>query len=118
MGLRFRKNVSALPGKPDVVFPRQRLVVFCDGDFWHGRDWDSRAARLRKGHNASYWLKKIQANRDRDHRHTLELKALGWQVLRLWETDILKDPREAAQTVQLLLERIDADLHGRIGDRA
>ncbi len=59
-GLRFRKNVSVLPGKPDIVFQRSRVVVFCDGDFWHGRDWRKLSRTLNAGANASYWLQKIR----------------------------------------------------------
>src|ERR1700729_2873440 len=54
-GLRYRKNVRALPGKPDIVFSAARIAVFCDGDFWHGRDWHRLSRKLRTGTNASYW---------------------------------------------------------------
>ena len=99
MGLRFLKNVSSLPGKPDVVFPRQRVAVFCDGDFWHGRDWPSRRRKLLRGHNADYWVAKLQANRRRDRRHDRELERAGWHVVRLWESDVLRDPQGAAEAV-------------------
>jgi DNA mismatch endonuclease (patch repair protein) len=99
MRLRFRKNVTSLRGKPDIVFPRQRIVVFCDGDFWHGRNWRSRKRKLERGANASYWVAKIQANIKRDRRNRRHLKKLGWMVITLWETDILADPYQAALTV-------------------
>src|SRR5262245_16915381 len=54
LGLRYRKNVTALPGMPDLVFPRARAVVFCDGDFWHGRDWPHLREKLERGTNGSY----------------------------------------------------------------
>src|SRR5260370_3874528 len=73
MGFRFRKNVRKLPGKPDIVFAKQRVAVFCDGDFWHGRNWRKDRDRLSVGANASYWLTKIQSNMDRDRRHNKEL---------------------------------------------
>src|SRR6266446_6323651 len=63
-GFRYRKNVSDLPGRPDIVFLRARIAVFCDGDFWHGRDWESRRQKLGRGTNSAYWLAKIQANID------------------------------------------------------
>jgi DNA mismatch endonuclease, patch repair protein len=100
-GLRFRKNVRSLPGKPDIVFRKARLVVFCDGDFWHGRHWRKLSRKLRTGTNASYWLLKIRANMQRDRRHTLELAGAGWRVLRLWETDILKNPDASAALVEV-----------------
>ena len=102
-GLRFRKNVRSLPGKPDMVFTRQRVVVFCDGDFWHGRDWEERKRKLRKGANPAYWVAKIQANIDRDRRYDEQLKDLGWSVLRIWELDILKSPSDAAAKVMSLV---------------
>jgi DNA mismatch endonuclease (patch repair protein) len=87
--LRYRLNVVGLPGKPDIVFPAQRLAVFCDGDFWHGRNLRGRLSKLKRGHNASYWLAKIKGNVLRDRRQTRALEAAGWQVLRVWETDVL-----------------------------
>jgi len=103
MGLRFRKNVRDLPGKPDIVFTKQRVAVFCDGDFWHGRDWPTRKRRLHKGANALYWTKKIGANIQRDRLLDQGLERLGWKVLRLWESDILKDPyRCALEVVELV----------------
>jgi DNA mismatch endonuclease (patch repair protein) len=70
LGLRYRSHAKDLPGKPDIVFRRQRLAVFVDGDFWHGRDWEARRRKLAAGHNASYWLAKIGYNRERDRRGT------------------------------------------------
>jgi DNA mismatch endonuclease (patch repair protein) len=89
---RFRKNVASLPGRPDVVFPRVHLAVFCDGDFWHGKDWSVRRATLAQGTNAPYWIAKIEANRARDRRHTAALRADGWIVLRFWESAIHATP--------------------------
>jgi len=95
-GLRYRKNVKALSGKPDIVFTSRKVAVFCDGDFWHGRHWQQLSKRLRTGANPSYWLRKIEANRQRDRRTDVSLKKAGWTVLRFWETDILRDPERVA----------------------
>src|SRR5215471_77051 len=65
-GLRYRVHHSGLPGRPDIVFPKHSVVVFCDGDFWHGRDLDMRLTKLTHGHNAAYWVAKVEANVDRD----------------------------------------------------
>lgn len=101
-GLKYRLK-SSLPGKPDVVFPKYRVAVFCDGDFWHGRDWSARRAKLARGTNAEYWIAKIEANRQRDTRTNGRLREMGWTVLRFWETDILADPEVVAlQVVDLL----------------
>lgn len=99
MGLRFRKNARDLPGRPDIVFRRQRIVVFCDGDFWHGRNWPQRRLKLLKGANSSYWIAKIRSNIERDKRHDASLQKLGWTVVRLWEKDILADVQSAATVV-------------------
>jgi len=100
LGLRYRKHVSNLPGNPDLVFRRARVLVFCDGDFWHGRNWDKLKAQLEQRHNAAYWLAKISRNRERDKQTTALLEGQGWVVLRFWETDIKKDPCSAALAIR------------------
>jgi DNA mismatch endonuclease (patch repair protein) len=100
MGLRYRKNVQDMPGKPDLIFVKAKVAVFCDGDFWHGRDWPTQRAKLEQGANAVYWPAKIARNIERDLRNTAVLEASGWHVIRLWETDIKRDPRAAACCVK------------------
>ena len=87
-GLRFRKNVNNLPGKPDIVFPKEKVAVFVDGDFWHGKNWTQRRSVLSRGNNASYWKSKITSNMKRDQDCTIQLRRMGWQVLRMWESDV------------------------------
>lgn len=99
LGLRFRKNVRQLPGKPDVVFTREKVAVFCDGDFWHGRNWRKDKGRLQRGPNAPYWVAKIAANRERDKRYNKELRRAGWSVLRFWESDVCADSARVALEV-------------------
>jgi len=99
-GLRYRLHARDLPGKPDIVFRGVRVVVFCDGDFWHGRRWRERQKKLARGANAPYWTAKIAANVARDRRTTRLLRAEGWTVLRLWETDVLRDVGRAAGRVE------------------
>lgn len=103
-GCRFRKNLANLPGKPDIVFTRVKLAVFCDGDFWHGRDWETRKAKLERGSNPGYWVRKIERNIERDGEHTRLLMAAGWSVMRVWESDILADPRGIARLIVRELE--------------
>lgn len=102
-GLRYRLNDKRLPGTPDIVFPRHRVVVFVDGDFWHGRDWENRRRKLVAGNNPNYWVDKIAYNRERDERNNQRLVELGWTVRRLWETEVLKDAEAAASTLADLL---------------
>jgi DNA mismatch endonuclease (patch repair protein) len=86
-GLRFRVDLPIrLPGmrpiRPDIVFTRRRVAVFCDGCFWHGCPDHGQRRNIRNG---GYWTPKITGNRERDAHHTAALEAAGWAVLRFWE---------------------------------
>ena len=85
-GIRFRKHVATLPGSPDLVFPRQRLAVFLDGDFWHG--WRFPCWRNQV---SPFWRNKIEKNRRRDARNMRALRAMGWTVIRIWEHQVERD---------------------------
>jgi DNA mismatch endonuclease, patch repair protein len=98
-GCRYRKNVSDLPGRPDILFLGARIAVFCDGDFWHGRDWEARRQKLGRGTNSAYWLAKIHGNIERDQRNTRRLQEMGWTVLRFWESQIRSDPGGVVRAV-------------------
>jgi DNA mismatch endonuclease, patch repair protein len=87
-GLRYRIHRTELRGKPDIVFARERLVIFCDGDFWHGKNWHSRQPKLAAGSNGDYWVAKIMSNMKRDNAVTESLRASGWTVLRFWESEV------------------------------
>lgn len=104
-GYRYRKNVSALPGQPDIVFPKARVAVFCDGDFWHGRDWESRRRKLKAGSNADYWLAKIQRNMERDRETTARLESQGWNVLRFWESEIRASTETIVESIGTALDK-------------
>lgn len=103
-GLRYRLHPTALPGRPDIVISRYRLAIFCDGDFWHGRDWRKRKKKLAQGWNAGYWVAKIARNRERDRTVTSTLRRLGWQVIRVWEGDVLRDPVRIATKILRLTQ--------------
>lgn len=98
-GLRYRLHAKDLPGKPDIVFRRAWVVVFCDGDFWHGRDREQRRAKLADGANPDYWINKIASNRERAVHQSQELEAAGWLVLRFWESELLADVEAIADGV-------------------
>jgi len=106
LGLRYRKHVTALPGHPDLVLARSRVVVFCDGDFWHGRRWHSLRHQLNSRANASYWIAKIASNRERDRRIRRQLRRAGWHVVSLWETDVVRDPSAAARRVARIVASV------------
>jgi len=85
-GLRFRKHVKDLPGKPDVVFSKAQVVVFIDGDFWHGYrfpTWEDKVS--------DFWKRKISKTRERDKKNHRKLRNAGWKVIRLWQHDIHKN---------------------------
>ena len=98
-GLTYRVDVSSLPGRPDLVVAAARLAVFCDGDFWHGRNLKQRIRKLAVGHNAAYWIHKLKANVQRDRKVDKILRQSGWTVLRLWESDVRESPEDAAKLI-------------------
>ncbi len=103
MGYRFRLHRKDLPGKPDLVFPRLRKVVFVHGCFWHGHDC-ARGARV-PVHNRRYWTNKIGRNTERDRHVSGALKQLGWLSLAIWECE-LKKPQIAAARIKRFLGQI------------
>jgi DNA mismatch endonuclease (patch repair protein) len=102
-GFRYRKNRTDLPGAPDIVFPGARVIVFVDGDFWHGKDWETRKAKLAQGHNANYWIRKIERNVARDREQSRELWASGWLVLRVWESEVHSNVGEVVRRIESAL---------------
>ena len=84
-GVRYRKNVKSILGTPDIAIKKYKLLVFCDGDFWHGRQYHGV-----KNHE-SYWNEKIKRNRERDLEYTIRLRDEGWTVIRFWESEIRTD---------------------------
>ena len=104
-GFRYRKNRIDLPGAPDIVFPGARLIVFVDGDFWHGKNWKTRKAKLAQGHNANYWIRKIERNAARDRELSRELRASGWVVLRVWESEVHSNVGEVVLRVETALRQ-------------
>lgn len=90
-GYRYRKNYKELPGKPDIVLTQHKIAIFCDGEFFHGKDWEVLKPRIERGDNSEYWLKKISRNMERDKEIDKQLLFLGWTVIRFWGKDIKKD---------------------------
>lgn len=103
-GLRYRVCRKDLPGAPDIVLGASRIAIFCDGDFWHGRNLEARVARLGNGHNPKYWVKKIVGNVERDRRVNAALVDLG-SVLRFWESDIARNVKSVAEHVCAVVAR-------------
>lgn len=95
-GIRYRKNVKTLPGKPDIVVTKYKIAVFCDSSFWHGRNYESKKP---VGTNHEYWDAKIRRNMQRDEEVNKQLRALGWTVLRFWDEEINKSLTACVQAV-------------------
>jgi DNA mismatch endonuclease (patch repair protein) len=93
-GLRFRKHVKALPGKPDVVFTRARVAVFIDGDFWHGYRFPAWEDTL-----SPFWRNKIRLNRERDRKNFRKLRSRGWHVIRIWQHELRSNPEECVERI-------------------
>ncbi len=97
-GLRYRKNVTSICGKPDIVFIGEKVAVFCDGEFWHGYNWEERKKDF-KSHQ-EFWIPKIERNMERDSEVNETLKAEGWTVIRFWGKDIKKNLTECADIIE------------------
>lgn len=99
-GYRYRKNYDKLPGKPDIALTKYKIAIFCDGDFFHGKDWEVLKPRLAKGNNGEFWISKISRNRKRDDEVNKKLLFLGWIVIRFWGSEIQNNLEECVQVIE------------------
>lgn len=99
-GYRYRKNYKKLPGSPDICLTKYRIAIFCDSEFFHGKDWEVLKAKVEKGNNGEYWSKKIQENITRDNEKDKALNALGWTVIHFLGKDILKKTDECVKVIE------------------
>lgn len=99
-GIRYRKYYDTLPGKPDIVITKYKIAIFCDGEFFHGKNWNTLKEKLKSSTSSGYWLKKIDRNIHRDMEVTHEIESMGWTVLRFWGKDIKSDPENCVREVQ------------------
>lgn len=99
-GIRYRKNYKAIPGSPDIAITKYRIAIFCDGEFFHGYNWDVQKARILRGDHGLYWVDKIEKNMERDAEKDCELEALGWSVIHFWGRDIKKHTDECVKAVK------------------
>jgi len=93
-GYRFRIKNSVF-GKPDIIFPSPKIAIFCDGDFWHGKNYKKDVKNYK-----TFWKEKILVNMKRDKKVNKKLKLEGWKVLRFWRTEILKDPDKCLNKIE------------------
>jgi DNA (cytosine-5)-methyltransferase 1 len=110
-GLRYRKNDKTVYGKPDFVFKKAKVAVFCDGEFWHGKDWNIHKHDHKS--NQKFWIDKIERNISRDIEVNDFLTTNGWTVLRFWESDINKN---AEQCVDKIVNTIHTNEQNRHDD--
>ncbi|MBQ8983718.1 MAG: very short patch repair endonuclease [Lachnospiraceae bacterium] len=107
-GIRYRKNYTALPGKPDIAITKYKIAVFCDSTFWHGRDFDN---KKKPATNSEYWEKKICRNMKRDEEVNKILRSMGWTVLRFWDKEIEKSIDVCVRSIQEVI--FDVKLTGK-----
>lgn len=99
-GYRYRKNYNKLPGHPDIVITKYKIAIFCDGEFFHGKDWEVLRPRLEKTNNSEFWISKISRNREHDDEINKKLLFEGWTVIRFWGTDIKKHTEECIKVIE------------------
>lgn len=99
-GLRYRKNNKAVFGKPDLTFKKQRIAIFIDSEFFHGKDWET---KKKPRTNAEFWEKKIFRNMERDREVNEFLQQSGWLVLRFWSDEINKNLPHVIATIETAL---------------
>ena len=97
-GLRYRKNVKGITGKPDIAFIGKKIAVFCDSEFWHGYDWENRKKDFKS--NTEFWIPKIERTIQRDIEVTRELETQGWIVIRFWGKEIKKNVSGCADEIE------------------
>ena len=96
-GYRYRIDYKKLIGKPDIVLQKYRTVIFIDGEYWHGYNWEERKPKIKT--NREFWIPKIERNMQRDTEVNIELDHLGYKVFRFWEQEIKKELDECLQIV-------------------
>ena len=99
-GIRYRKNYNKLPGKPDIAITKYKIAVFCDSEFFHGKDWGKLKERLSKSENGDYWIKKIMRNQERDQEIDKQLRFLDWMVIHFWGEEIKKNTSGCVQVIE------------------
>jgi len=100
-GIRFRKNVKDILGKPDFALKKYKVAVFCDSEFWHGKDWHIKKYEIKS--NKNFWINKIERNIDRDKEVNSGLIQDGWIVMRFWEKEILKETDKCVSKIKKVI---------------
>ena len=99
-GIRYRKNYSKIPGKPDIAITKYKIAIFCDSEFFHGKNWEVQKLRLAKGDNGEFWINKISKNIIHDEEINKKLWFMGWIVIRFWGEEIKKNTNECIKVIK------------------
>lgn len=97
-GYRYRRNDKRLPGSPDIAILKYHIAVFVDGEFWHGKDWETRKNQLKR--NREYWIQKIEENIAREQRDDARLRQAGWIPIHFWEKDVLRSLPDCVMEIE------------------
>ena len=116
-GIRYRKNLKSLPGKPDIAITKYKIAIFCDGEFWHGKNWDTKNKAIKT--NRDFWIAKIERNIMRDNKNDKKLANMGWVVLHFWGNEINKGLGDCVNEIKETIYEIkngiyDEDNNNRI----
>jgi len=108
-GIRFRKNYDKLPGKPDIAITKYKIAIFCDGELWHGKDWENKKKRIKT--NIDYWNLKIERNIMRDNKNEKILENMGWTVIRFWGNEIKNNLIDCVNEIKGTMYEIEHSSH-------
>lgn len=108
-GLRYRRENKAIFGKPDFTFRKLKIAVFCDSEYFHGKDWETSKQRIKT--NSDFWIKKIEGNISRDNLVNETLLKDGWKVLRFWGDEIKKNIDFCVQSIVNEIENKSSEIH-------
>ena len=111
-GIRYRKNVKTLPGKPDIAITKYKIAIFCDGELWHGKNWEKRKNSIKT--NRDYWLPKIERNIIRDNVNEKKLENMGWVVLRFWGKEIRKNLVNCVNEIKEIIYEVENGVYGEL----
>lgn len=108
-GVRYKSPKKPLPGKPDISLKKYKLVIFVDGSFWHGYDWENRKETIKS--NREFWIAKIERNIERDREVNAFYQSKGWTVFRFWDFEV---KGELGRCIYLVLKNLDFTNSGNL----
>jgi len=108
-GIRYKKNLKTLPGKPDIAITKYKIAVFCDGELWHGKNWETRKETIST--NRNYWIPKIERNITRDNENEKKLENMGWVVIRFWGEKIKRNLFDCINEIKKTIYEIENGIY-------